>query len=75
MYVVRLHIQGARVTTNIIDPDMHQTQKCTAFPKNPLAVLPVKELLVKISYIKLKRSTCSYITSSKTDTTGQEGHQ
>jgi hypothetical protein len=31
---------------------MHQTQKCTTFPLNPLAVLPVKELLVKISYIQ-----------------------
>jgi hypothetical protein len=32
---------------------MHQTQKCTTFPKIPLAVLPVKELLVKISYITI----------------------
>jgi hypothetical protein len=35
---------------------MHQTQKCTTFPKNPLAVLPVKGLLVKISYIE----TCNH---------------
>jgi hypothetical protein len=35
---------------------MHQTQKCTTFPKNPLAVLPVEELLVKISCIQ----TCSH---------------
>jgi hypothetical protein len=41
---------------------MHQTQKCTTFPKNPLAVLPIEELLVKISYIQ----TCNHnISPSK----------
>jgi hypothetical protein len=37
---------------NVIDLEVHQTQKCTTFTVNPWAVLPIKELLVKISYIE-----------------------
>jgi hypothetical protein len=49
--VLQSFINEAPNPINVIDPEVHQTQKRTTFTKNPWAVLPIKELLVKISYI------------------------
>jgi hypothetical protein len=54
--MMRLMWLGIIRPVNVIDPDMHQTQKCTTVPESPLAVLPVKESLVDISYIE----TCNH---------------
>jgi hypothetical protein len=38
--------------SNVIDGEMHRMGICTTRPKNTWAVLPIRELLVKISYVE-----------------------